>query len=555
MQQLEFRVVSALEKVFCETAPRVSPMVGKESILLGESYAFQIAFRAGTSEKQQRIRLLPRAKRCAAGSITVRGVDFVPAALTRFAEHDHDFLQGAKPGLYPDVLSEIDAKSPVLALNTLWRSVWVEFTPHAAAKGGTYRVTVDFFDEAGAFYGSAGTQVKVIAAPLDAQTLYYTDWFHGDCISEYYHVKSLSDRHFALMRQFIETAVRSGVNMILTPIFTPPLDTAVGGERPTIQLVGVRCENNTYTFDFTNLQRFVTLCQEAGIVYFEMSHLFTQWGACAAPKIMARVQGKMQRIFGWDTPAAGEAYKTFLCAFLPQLTAFLKSAGIAERTFFHISDEPEKEHLESYRAARAMTADYLQDFCIIDALSDYDFFKSGLVETPIPSSDHIKPFLAHHVPNLWTYYCCAQGDKVSNRFLAMSGARNRVIALQLFRYDIKGFLHWGYNYWYSQYSLKTIDPFAVTDAGYAFPAGDAFSVYPGKNGPIESIRLRVFASALCDLRAMQMLCRLTDKQTVLHIIEADIAPIAFDCAPQDEDTVLKTRIAVNDALERQLSKG
>lgn len=29
------------------------------------------------------------------------------------------------------------------------------------------------------------------------------------------------------------------MNMLYTPLFTPPLDTAVGGERMTVQLVGM----------------------------------------------------------------------------------------------------------------------------------------------------------------------------------------------------------------------------------------------------------------------------------------------------------------------------
>ena len=42
--------------------------------------------------------------------------------------------------------------------------------------------------------------------------------------------------------------------MLLTPVFTPPLDTAVGGERRTVQLVDVKAEGNQYTFGFANLK-------------------------------------------------------------------------------------------------------------------------------------------------------------------------------------------------------------------------------------------------------------------------------------------------------------
>ena len=86
--------------------------------------------------------------------------------------------------------------------------------------------------------------------------------------------------------------------MLLTPVFTPPLYTAVGGERPTVQLVKVIKENNKYSFDFENFRRYINLCLNCGIEAFEISHFFTQWGAKHAPKIVATVNGKEKQIFG-----------------------------------------------------------------------------------------------------------------------------------------------------------------------------------------------------------------------------------------------------------------
>src|SRR5690554_7174209 len=52
-------------------------------------------------------------------------------------------------------------------------------------------------------------------------------------------------------------------------------------------------------FPYTTLFRshqWVEMCNRLGIEYFEFSHLFTQWGAAHAPKIMALVDGKLQQI-------------------------------------------------------------------------------------------------------------------------------------------------------------------------------------------------------------------------------------------------------------------
>ena len=546
-----FKVISSLEKVFPDQEPTVSSYVGSESILRGESYSFQIAFKINPNGTHQRINFVPKVSGTNGINVTVRNVSLVPCELTCFETRDDDYLRDAQPGLYPDVLHEIDSEYQfATALSTMWRSVWVEFKPDANTPSGVHSIMIDFVDIDGVSHGVVGTDVTLIDAQLEKQELIFTQWFHGDCISSHYGVEALSDRHFELMAQFIKTATDNGINMLLVPLFTPPLDTKIGGERPTIQLVDVTITDGIYRFGFAKLRRFINICKDEGVVYYEMSHLFSQWGAQFAPKIMATVEGTYKRIFGWETSAVSEEYKVFLAAFLPELIIFLKQEGIAQQTYFHVSDEPGMKEIENYSAAADIIKEYLAEFKMIDALSDYAFYEKGLVPTPIPATNHIKPFLENGVQNLWTYYCCGQDNKVSNRFIAMSSARNRVIATQLFKYDIKGFLHWGYNFWYSQYSIKPIDPFAVTDSGLGFPSGDAFSVYPGENGPLESIRIKVFTDALCDLRAMNMLSKLIGKEAVLKMIEKDIDPIEFDHAPSDEDYILSMRIRINKAIQK-----
>jgi hypothetical protein len=62
----------------------------------------------------------------------------------------------------------------------------------------------------------------------------------------------------------------------------------------------------------------------------------------------------------------------------------------------------------------------------------------------------------------------------------------------------------------------------------AFPSGDAFLVYPGDEGPVESIRLEVFHEAQQDLRAMQLLEQLAGRNTVLALMEEGLdQPITF----------------------------
>ena len=338
--------------------------------------------------------------------------------------------------------------------------------------------------------------------------------------------------------------------MLLTPVHTPPLDTAVGGERTTTQLVDVTLDDGEYSFNFDKLDRWIEMCNRVGIRYFEVAHLFTQWGAGHAPKIMATVNGEYKRIFGWETDATSEEYIRYLRAFLTAFLAHMRARGDDKRCYFHISDEPNKLHIDRYRAVKESVADILEGYPIMDALSNFEFYQDGLVELPIPASDHIEPFIEAGVKGLWTYYCCSQAVGVSNRFIAMPLWRTRSIGLQLYRYNIVGFLHWGYNFYNNMHSRDAINPYLDTCAGYAFPAGDAFSVYPAHDGSaLESVRILSFYEALQDVRALRLAETLCGRERVIEEIERIFGEeIRFDKCAKSAKPLLEIREKINEMI-------
>mgnify|MGYP007002626099 FL=1 len=85
---------------------------------------------------------------------------------------------------------------------------------------------------------------------LPKQKMMHTEWFYLDCLADYYHVPVFSEEHWEIITNYLKEYVKRGCNMILTPLFTPALDTAVGIERTTTQLLDVRVENGNYSFGF-----------------------------------------------------------------------------------------------------------------------------------------------------------------------------------------------------------------------------------------------------------------------------------------------------------------
>ncbi len=535
--------VSSLEKVLYEYK-KPKKELKEISGFKNERLSYQIAY-LGEPRTYYTVKVKSPIKKY----VTVREVMDVPVSLTCYENGDDDFIS-KKPGLFPDLLYPLEKSSKIVSSN-LWRSLWITVDLDGSVPAGKYDIEIIFQNENEKV--SKVMMVEVIDALLPEQEMSLTQWFHTDCIATAHDVKVFSKKHWQLIESYVKTAVRNGIDTILTPVFTPPLDTQIGKERPTVQLIDVEVVNGKYKFGFSRFEKWIELLDRCGVRNFEISHLFTQWGAKTAPKIVAKCDGKMKRIFGWDTPAVGGEYEKFLDCFLPELIKEIKKLGIKERCWFHVSDEPHLEHLENYLKAKNIIERNIDGMIIRDALSNYDFYKDGVVKDPIPATNHIEEFLENKVPNLWTYYCCGQEVEVCNRFIAMPSYRNRAIGPQLYVHNIKGFLQWGYNFYYSQYSKRVINPYFISDALFAFPGGDAFSVYPGKDGALESLRICVFYDALQDMRAMKLLESYKGKEYVEGIIAKYWKePVTFKTYPKSSAAILGLREEINKEIKKCL---
>jgi len=532
----EIKQVSSLERIFLDGKCAMNEINGGTA-LKGERISYQLAYKSDTM-CDAKIDIKSELADC----VTVRSVGNVPSEIPIWTDHDDDY-ERTEPGLFPDVLFPIE-NGVFEVKRQNWYSLWVTAEIPEDLKAGNYNIEITLSIGEESF--SKTFTVEVLNVVLPEQTLIYTNWFHADCISDYFNEPVFTERYWKILGSFMKAAARTGMNMILTPVFTPPLDTKIGGERTTVQLVDVSVTDGGYKFNFDKLRRWIKLALESGLKYFEISHLFSQWGAVATPKVIA--DGK--KLFGWETSATSKEYVEFLHAFLPELIEVLKDEGVDKNSFFHVSDEPSVEQLESYRAAKAVIKDILNDFPIIDALSEYEFYENGTVDFPIPCTNCADDFVKRGYKYHWTYYCCGQRHKVSNRFFSMPLARTRIIGTQLYLYKMEGFLQWGFNFYNAHHSLRHINPYLVTDADCAFPSGDAFMVYPYNDSAIESIRAVVFYEALQDMRALQLLESLAGREAVETAIKEKFGEITFEEYPRGEENFNELRKLINENIKK-----
>lgn len=474
--------------------------------------------------------------------LQARPVEEVAVTLPFRKGHD-DFYALYEPGLVGDLLLEEGA--PFSFRYGVYRSILITYDGHGLP--GDYEIEAILRYGDGRIAAKASFVLHVSSLSLPPLSLHVSNWMHYDALSTYYGLPMFSKEYKETFRRFLSMGIKHGIDTLLVPLFTPPLDTYVGGERPTAQLVDVKKEGGTYSFSFDRLLSFLREARGMGIRLFEMSHLFTQWGALHAPKVLD-VEG--HRLFGWETDSLDPEYLSFLSSFLRALTIALEEAGFSrEEVYFHLSDEPNANHKDRYERLRSALPPSLRGYKTIDALSEVSL--STLVDLPVVALDRVPDFQKKAEGDIFAYHCCAEEDRhLPNRFLSMPLTRFRALGATLYATGVKGYLHWGYNFYSSGFSKRPIDPYRVNDAEGNFPSGDSFIVYPGVGGkPLSSLRLETLTLALSDYRALTLLESRIGREATLTFLDSFGFGEDFSTYPREEGAFDAFRLALDQKIE------
>ncbi len=535
--------------------------ISRASALKNEPFSFQLVYRSSSSTFEP-VSISVKTELPAVGY----RVDTLPIKNAANDYSERGYVSDL-PGLYPDLLEkrpltpeiiqkgggnyERDVKHLLNASAKLPQAMLVTINPDSETlNAGEYEIvcTLSSLNNLSVL-GSVTLKLEIIDSLLPEQTERYTNWFHVDCLCDYYKVEPYSDEFYAIFRSFIKNATAHRMNTLLLPAFTPALDTPIGHTRRNVQLVDIEKTPSGWKFSFERIAKFMSIAAECGIVYFEHCHLFTQWGAKHAPCIYDK-EGKL--LFGWDTDASSDEYREFIRAYLKSFIEFFRSEGYSDsQLIFHISDEPIEEHLESYKTAHDTISDLIEGFDQIDALSDVDFYSTGLVKTPVAFIPKADDFMKS-CPSYWLYYTCGTyARSSSNRLITNTAARTRVLGLQMYYYRAKGFLHWGYNFYYDRMSEGQFDP-KVDPCGYKLMPGGCYLCYPEENGAAPSLREKHMAEAFDDIRALKLLESLIGRDEVLRICEEKLGKISCTLIPEGNE-MFELRELINEKL-KELSK-
>lgn len=464
------------------------------------------------------------------------------------------------PAFFPDAFIEAPE---VRSLKDAWtQPAWVSITVPRNARPGEYSGILEVELTTG-----AGT-VDTVEIPLtltvwpfsipEKPSLRHTEWFFPAVLAEYYHLKEWSDEHWAWIRKVAENMVRHRQDMILVPLGS--------------LIVVKQTTSGRLSFDFARFDRYVRLFLKAGLSWLEGDHLISRSGDWNSPFSWLRfpVTGADGRSVDTSRAAmSDEAFTPFMEAFLKAVHAHLARRGWLSQYVQHIGDEPVETNWQSWLSFREKVSAWMPGIRTIDAAMCNEL--AGKMDIRVPQIHHVGGKHPRDPgEDLWCYVCLAPQGWRPNRFLDYDSLRNRIIFWICWSLRLKGFLHWGYNYWKPWASLPAavpVNPWFDATAGSIYaqdrlplPAGDPHIVYPGKDTICDSLRWEVVRKGMEDFELLTMLEQAAegnrgaprDRAAAKRLVRRIREQVAVDSDHfiRDEATLLTVRNEVGELVAR-----
>ncbi|HEX5554828.1 MAG TPA: DUF4091 domain-containing protein [Chitinophagaceae bacterium] len=406
---------------------------------------------------------------------------------------------GSIPGLVPDPLFP-QTKATADPFES--RSFWITLNIPSGIAPGMHDIAVRLsWDD--------GRKEKVLPVKLHVSRLalrprenfHVIHWWRGGATWDYYKTEMFDNRWWQLTRAQMADLLDHGTDVAYTPLL---FDRKEIFKRPCQLLVVDEPSPGQYRFDWSRVKRFTDMCKAIGFKKFEWTHMWIYWGVKHPMRVYTEKDGRYVMLWPPDISGFSDTYLNFLSQFLPAFHRFLLKENILQDSYFHLSDEPGDQDVENYRKARQILHRIAPWMKVTDALSNIKYGREHLTDIPVPLISAAEAYRKENIPH-WVYYCTVPRGSYLNRFFDTPLPKIRMAGWLFYHLKAEGFLHWGYNYWHKVGYDEILDPFTNGDGGCypGIPYGDPFVVYPGKEGPLSSVRWEVFAESLQDYAMLQ----------------------------------------------------
>ena len=372
---------------------------------------------------------------------------------------------------------------------------FVKIDVDADAKSGEYNdcLTVTVGDKSFNIPFSYKIYSAVIPSAENA-TVGMNNWLFYHKIVHDFNVKVGSKDYEELVENFIQSLLDIRSNYLMLPPLTPVIE-----------------NGKVVDFDYSETERVANIAIKKGFKRI-VGDFAVKWKNCFAEEIYLK--------WNMDIDAVSDEGIRQLRLYFAKCAELLEKNKWGEKYLQGVMDEVEVNDFHNYEKVVKIFREYLPNVKINDPV---EFAEAGkLVNVMVPKQvayeREIESFQKEQEKgrDVWVYTCAFPAGKAMKRILDLPLTATRLPLWLCYKYGLKGFLCWGYN-WFTE------DPYNNTcfkeDGVHPLPAGDNVLVYPGENNmPWQSLRAHVQRAAVEDNELLYLLGK-KDKKLALKLVD------------------------------------
>lgn len=340
--------------------------------------------------------------------------------------------------------------------------------------------------------------IRVYNVTLWGQSMLVTNWYFPEKFSYMNNGKEpepYGEEYWECMRSLLQTAADHGQNVWSVKESGTPV-------------IG---EDGKISYDFTKMDRMVEFIMDnvRDVRLLESNHIATRANNKWADQFLVEVPvvrdgAVVLEMLAPEADETREYISTYFSALQKHLTENRLADGRSWLDIWvqHIADEPVPENIRSWESIAAQVKAAAPDIRILEAYRSHEN-NPELLDIPVPQMDEILwPEYGRLTASqqCWFYTCMYPRGSFANRYVTQPLIKTRLIHWINARYDIPGYLHWGFNYW-----GENGDPYGDASAPVNdWPGGDAYIVYPSYHRVNPSIRLKAMRDGIRDYELLKI---------------------------------------------------
>ena len=377
------------------------------------------------------------------------------------------------PARFPDYLmdnTELDIEKGI------YQPIWLTIEIPLNSDAGNYSATLSISE--GSTKQSIPVSLTVYPLTIPAERhLKVTEWYSTRNFEKLHGIKEkYSEAWFDILQVYADNMVKHRQNIFQVPMNSIEISLK---------------EDGKLSFDFSRFDQIAQVFWDTG----EMDYLETGELARFGEEAWFSTDINFRDFEVFNVQKAeSETYSgmEIIPHLLPAFENHLRSKGWLEKTLFHVKDEPTLRNITAWKEASSIIHQYAPDLIRIDAIESTYLFDD--IEIAVPKLDYLAGWYntyqeaTRNGTELW-YYTVGiyQARSYPNKTIDMPLIDNRVLHWINYKYDLEGFLHWGWNQW-------TENPYEEV----GMHIGDGWHVYPTQDGVLNSLRWEQMRNGIQD---------------------------------------------------------